>query len=187
MGCAKRNPSMLAERTCPITIPTRSNPCASSAPTRRIGCRTGRGSTTTSRSSAAGRAGCALGLALRRAGIGRVTVIDQAEDEEAGRDLDQRGADERVAHAKEPAGAGDRRRRRSGFQAWYEARHGRPPMTAIGRIPRARLGRVSRLVPAFPRHRRCATAPGSTASNRRTGISGCISSTGPPVSRPRAR
>ena len=46
-----------------------------------------------------GQSGCAFAFALRRAGIGKVAVIDMAARRGAGRDLAQLRADECVAHA----------------------------------------------------------------------------------------
>ena len=74
-----------------------------------------------------GQAGCALAFALRRAGIGRVTVVDAAPiGGHAGGKL-----------TTEPKGlAGPELGIPGlGFQAWYESRFGRRAYEAIDRIP----------------------------------------------------
>lgn len=82
-----------------------------------------------------GQSGCALAYALRRAGIGRVTVIDQAPGEAAAGIWTNAARMNVLRTAKNLPGpemgvAG------LGFQAWYEARHGQAAYEAIGRIPR---------------------------------------------------
>jgi cation diffusion facilitator CzcD-associated flavoprotein CzcO len=82
-----------------------------------------------------GQTGAALAFALRRAGIGKVSVIDAAEDEaRAGVWLTAA----RMNLLRTPKGlAGPELGIPAfSFQAWYEARHGQDAYAAIDRIPR---------------------------------------------------
>jgi cation diffusion facilitator CzcD-associated flavoprotein CzcO len=82
-----------------------------------------------------GQTGCALAFALRRAGIGKVTVIEAAaEPDQAGIWLTAA----RMNLLRTPKGLVGPELGMSalGFQAWYEARHGREAYAAIDRIPR---------------------------------------------------
>jgi len=82
-----------------------------------------------------GQSGCALAFALRRAGIGRVTVIDMAEDEaRAGVWLN--AARMTVLRTPKTLPGPELGLPALGFQAWYESRHGRDAYAAIERIPR---------------------------------------------------
>src|SRR5947199_1026714 len=83
-----------------------------------------------------GQSGCAFAFALRRAGIGRVSIIDMAFDEaEAGIWLN--AARMNVLRTAKTLPGPELGIPALGFQAWYEARHGREAYAAIERIPRA--------------------------------------------------
>src|SRR5712691_5931209 len=83
-----------------------------------------------------GQSGCAFAFALRRAGIGRVTVIDRADSEaEAGVWLN--AARMNVLRTAKSLPGPELGIPALGFQSWYEARHGRAAYAAIERIPRA--------------------------------------------------
>src|SRR5579862_8852378 len=77
-----------------------------------------------------GQTGCALAFALRRAGIGRISVIDAAEDEaRAGVWLTAARMNLLRTPKNLPGpelGISD-----LGFQSWYEARHGVDAYAAI--------------------------------------------------------
>jgi FAD-dependent urate hydroxylase len=82
-----------------------------------------------------GQTGSALSFALRRAGIGKVSVIDAAKDEtHAGIWLTAA----RMKLLRTPKGlpGPELGIPAFGFQAWYEARHGAAAYAAIDRIPR---------------------------------------------------
>jgi len=82
-----------------------------------------------------GQTGVAIAFALRRAGIGNVTVIDAAPDEASARVwLDTA----RMQKLRTPKGLVGPELGVSalGFQAWFEARHGAAAYAAIDRIPR---------------------------------------------------
>lgn len=82
-----------------------------------------------------GQTGCALSVALRRAGIGKVTVIDAAEDEtRAGIWLT--AARMNLLRTPKSLTGPELGNPAFGFQAWYEARHGADAYAAIDRIPR---------------------------------------------------
>jgi FAD-dependent urate hydroxylase len=82
-----------------------------------------------------GQTGSALCVALRRAGIGKVTVIDAAEDEErAGVWLT--AARMNLLRTPKSLTGPELGNPSFGFQAWYEARHGAAAYAAIDRIPR---------------------------------------------------
>src|SRR5215207_6188310 len=83
-----------------------------------------------------GQSGCAFAFALHRAGIGRVSVIDMAEDENrAG--VWRNAARMNVLRTPKTLPGPELGIPALGFQAWYEARHGRAAYAAIERIPRA--------------------------------------------------
>ena len=83
-----------------------------------------------------GQSGCAFAFALRRAGIGAVSVIDMAAGEaEAGVWLN--AARMNVLRTPKTLPGPELGIPALGFQAWYEARHGRAAYAAIERIPRA--------------------------------------------------
>src|SRR5947209_13490180 len=83
-----------------------------------------------------GQSGCAFAFALRRAGIGRVTVIEMAAGEtEAGIWLN--AARMNVLRTAKTLPGPELGIPALGFQSWYEARHGRDAYAAIERIPRA--------------------------------------------------
>src|SRR3954451_10019143 len=82
-----------------------------------------------------GQSGCAFAWGLRRAGIGRVAVIDMAEDENrAG--VWRNAARMNVLRTPKTLPGPELGIPALGFQAWYEARHGRAAYAAFERIPR---------------------------------------------------
>ncbi len=83
-----------------------------------------------------GQSGSAFAFALRRAGIGKVTVIDLAEDEaRAGVWLN--AARMNVLRTPKTLPGPEYGIAAFSFQGWYEARHGEAAYAAIERIPRA--------------------------------------------------
>ena len=82
-----------------------------------------------------GQSGCALAFALRRAGIGRVAVIDMAADE-AGAGIWRNAARMSVLRTAKTLPGPENGIAALSFQAWYEARHGADAFTAFDRIPR---------------------------------------------------
>jgi FAD-dependent urate hydroxylase len=82
-----------------------------------------------------GQTGSAFSFALRRAGIGKVTVIDAAEDEaRAGVWLN--AARMNLLRTPKSLPGPELGIPAFGFQSWYEARHGAEAYAAIDRIPR---------------------------------------------------
>lgn len=82
-----------------------------------------------------GQTGCAFAFALRRAGIGRVSVIDAAPDaERAG--IWTNGARMNVLRTPKTLPGPELGIAALSFQAWYEARHGEAAYAAFERIPR---------------------------------------------------
>lgn len=82
-----------------------------------------------------GQSGCAFAFALRRAGIGKVAVIDMALDEaRAGVWLN--AARMNVLRTPKTLPGPECGIAALSFQAWYEARHGAAAYAAIERIPR---------------------------------------------------
>jgi cation diffusion facilitator CzcD-associated flavoprotein CzcO len=82
-----------------------------------------------------GQTGCALAFALRRAGIGKVTIIDAAADEQrAGLWLN--AARMNLLRTPKALPGPELGIPALSFQAWYEARHGLDAYAAIDRIPR---------------------------------------------------
>ena len=82
-----------------------------------------------------GQTGCALAFAMRRAGIGKVTILDAAPNEErAGIWLNAA----RMNLLRTPKGlpGPELGIPAWSFQAWYEARHGQAAYAAIDRIRR---------------------------------------------------
>ncbi|MBS0642391.1 MAG: NAD(P)/FAD-dependent oxidoreductase, partial [Proteobacteria bacterium] len=82
-----------------------------------------------------GQTGCALSWALRRAGIGKVTILESAPNEQrAGIWLNAA----RMNLLRTPKGlpGPELGIPALSFQAWYEARHGREAYKAIDRIRR---------------------------------------------------
>src|SRR3984957_11013640 len=82
-----------------------------------------------------GQTGSALAFALRRAGIGRVSIIDAAEDE------DQAGiwltaARMNLLRTPKSLPGPELGIPALSFQSWYEARHGQDAYAAIDRISR---------------------------------------------------
>src|SRR6266567_971781 len=83
-----------------------------------------------------GQSGCAFAFALRRAGIGRVAVIDRAGSEaEAGVWLN--AARMNVLRTPKSLPGPELGIPAFGFQSWYESRHGHTAYAAFERIPRA--------------------------------------------------
>lgn len=82
-----------------------------------------------------GQSGCALAFGLRRAGIGRVSVIDQAPDEDSA-GIWTNAARMHVLRTAKTLPGPEQGLPGLGFQAWYEARHGREAYAAMVRIPR---------------------------------------------------
>ena len=82
-----------------------------------------------------GQTGCAFAFALRRAGIGKVAVIDAAPDaERAG--IWTNGARMHVLRTPKALVGPEYGIAALSFQAWYEARHGADAYRAFERIPR---------------------------------------------------
>jgi cation diffusion facilitator CzcD-associated flavoprotein CzcO len=82
-----------------------------------------------------GQTGCALAFALRRAGIGKVTLLDAAPDEQrAGLWLNV--ARMNLLRTPKALPGPELGIAAFSFQAWYEARHGQEAYAAIDRIPR---------------------------------------------------
>jgi cation diffusion facilitator CzcD-associated flavoprotein CzcO len=82
-----------------------------------------------------GQSGCAFAFALRRAGIGRVSVIDQAVDE-ARAGIWLNAARMNVLRTAKTLPGPENGIAGLGFQAWYEARHGAEAYAKMIRIPR---------------------------------------------------
>ena len=83
-----------------------------------------------------GQSGCAFAFALRRAGIGKVSVIDMAEDE-ARAGIWLNAARMNVLRTPKTLPGPEYGIAALSFQAWHEARHGEEAYAAIERIPRA--------------------------------------------------
>jgi cation diffusion facilitator CzcD-associated flavoprotein CzcO len=82
-----------------------------------------------------GQTGCALAFALRRAGIGKVTVLEAAPDEQrAGIWLN--AARMNLLRTPKTLPGPELGIPALSFQAWYEARHGQDAYAAIDRIQR---------------------------------------------------
>jgi cation diffusion facilitator CzcD-associated flavoprotein CzcO len=82
-----------------------------------------------------GQTGCALAFALRRAGIGKVTILEAAPNEQrAGIWLN--AARMNLLRTPKSLPGPESGFPELGFQAWYESRHGRDAYAAIDRIPR---------------------------------------------------
>ena len=82
-----------------------------------------------------GQSGCALAFALRRSGIGKVTVLEAAPDEQrAGIWLN--AARMNLLRTPKALPGPELGIPAFSFRAWYEARHGQPAYTAIDRIKR---------------------------------------------------
>lgn len=79
--------------------------------------------------------GCVFAFALRRAGIGCVTVIDAAEDKSLAGVWLTRARMKKLRTPKNLPGP-ELGIPELSFQAWYEARHGAEAYAAIDRIPR---------------------------------------------------
>ena len=82
-----------------------------------------------------GQGGCAFAHALRRAGIGGVSVIDAAPDASQAGVWLTRARMHKLRTVKQLVGP-ELDIPALGFQAWYEARHGREAYAALDRIPR---------------------------------------------------
>jgi cation diffusion facilitator CzcD-associated flavoprotein CzcO len=83
-----------------------------------------------------GQSGCAFAFGLRRAGIGRVSVIDMAAGEDAA-GVWRNAARMNVLRTAKSLPGPELGIPGLGFQSWYEARHGCAAYAALGRIPRA--------------------------------------------------
>ncbi len=83
-----------------------------------------------------GQSGCAFAFALRRAGIGKVSVIDMAADEAAA-GIWRNAARMKVLRTPKTLPGPEYGVAALGFQAWYEARRGGAAYAAFDRIPRA--------------------------------------------------
>src|SRR5579859_5748554 len=82
-----------------------------------------------------GQTGCALAFALRRAGVGNVTILEAAPDEQrAGLWLN--AARMNLLRTPKTLPGPELGIPALSFQAWYEARHGQDAYAAIDRIPR---------------------------------------------------
>lgn len=82
-----------------------------------------------------GQTGSAISYALRRAGIGKVTVIDAAENER-GAGVWLTAARMNVLRTPKSLVGPELSNPNFSFQAWHEARHGLESYAAIDRIPR---------------------------------------------------
>jgi FAD-dependent urate hydroxylase len=82
-----------------------------------------------------GQSGCAFAFALRRAGIGRVAVIDQTADENAA-GIWTNAARMTVLRTPKTLPGPENGIAAFGFQAWYEVRHGTEAYAAFDRAPR---------------------------------------------------
>src|SRR5580700_308202 len=82
-----------------------------------------------------GQTGCAFAFALRRAGIGKVSVIDAARDA-ARAGIWTTGARMHVLRTPKTLPGPEMAIAALGFQAWYEARHGEAAYAAFERAPR---------------------------------------------------
>ena len=82
-----------------------------------------------------GQTGCAFAFALRRAGIGKVSVIDAAADAAAA-GIWQSAARMNVLRTPKTLPGPELGIAALSFQAWYEARHGAEAYRAFERIPR---------------------------------------------------
>ena len=82
-----------------------------------------------------GQTGCAIAFALRRAGVGRISVIDAAADE-ARAGLWLNGARMNLLRTPKSLTGPEVGNPMFSFQAWYEARHGAEAYAAIDRILR---------------------------------------------------
>ena len=82
-----------------------------------------------------GQTGCALAFALRRAGIGKVTILEAAPNQQrAGIWLN--AARMNLLRTPKALPGPELGIPAFSFQAWYEARHGQDAYAAIDRIPR---------------------------------------------------
>ncbi|MGH7031052.1 MAG: NAD(P)-binding domain-containing protein, partial [Stellaceae bacterium] len=105
-----------------------------------------------------GQSGCGFAFALRRAGIGKVSVIDMAADERrAGVWLN--AARMTVLRTPKTLSGPENGIAALSFQAWHEARHGAAAYAAIERIARADwaeyLGWYRRFLGIAVRYRTC--------------------------------
>lgn len=82
-----------------------------------------------------GQTGCAIAFALRRAGIGRVSVIDAAADANGAGVWLNRARMKKLRTPKNLVGP-ELGIQGLGFQAWFEARHGEAAFAELDFIPR---------------------------------------------------
>lgn len=119
-----------------------------------------------------GQTGCGLAFALSRAGIGKVSVIDAAEDESrAGIWLT--AARMNLLRTPKALTGPELGITALGFQAWFEARHGTEAYAAIDRIPRVTCGPNTCPGSGNSCRSRFAIEPGCYVSSPRTGTSAC--------------
>ena len=82
-----------------------------------------------------GQSGCALAFALRRAGIGKVTILEAAPDEQ-GAGIWLNAARMNLLRTPKSLPGPELGIPELSFQAWFESRHGRDAYAAIDRIKR---------------------------------------------------
>jgi FAD-dependent urate hydroxylase len=82
-----------------------------------------------------GQTGCALAFALRRAGVGKVSILEAAADEKAA-GIWLNAARMNLLRTPKALPGPELGIPALSFQAWYEARHGEAAYTAIDRIER---------------------------------------------------
>ena len=82
-----------------------------------------------------GQSGCALAFALRRAGIGKVTILEAAPDEQ-GAGIWLNAARMNLLRTPKSLPGPELGIPELSFQAWYESRHGQDAYAAIDRIKR---------------------------------------------------
>src|SRR6478736_8477475 len=82
-----------------------------------------------------GQSGCALAWALRRAGIGKVTILEAAPDEQR-TGIWLNAARMNLLRTPKSLPGPELGIPAFSFQAWHEARHGEASYAAIDRIPR---------------------------------------------------
>lgn len=124
-----------------------------------------------------GQTGCAIAFALRRAGIGRVTIIDAAADE-VGAGLWLNAARMNLLRTPKTLPGPELGIPAFSFQAWYEARHGATAYAAIDRIRRTDWAEYLRWyrhflgIPVRYRTRLCSIGPADRHFRLRLEIDG---------------
>ncbi len=103
-----------------------------------------------------GQTGCALAFALRRAGIGKVTILEAAPDERSA-GIWLNAARMNLLRTPKTLSGPELGIPAFSFQAWYEARHGQQSYAAIDRIRRTDwaeyLSWYKRFLGIIPRYR----------------------------------